>query len=50
MADKLHHTPAICKKDYINSKLIEFYKKSPDKFLTLFNNNINKKFINLLKK
>jgi len=47
---KLHHTPAICKKDYINSNLIEFYKKTPDKFLKFFNRNITKKFIEFLKK
>ena len=50
VANKLHHTPAICKKDYINSKLIDFYKNTPEKFLTFFNRNINKKFIDFLKK
>ena len=38
------------KKDYINSKLIDFYKNTPEKFLTFFNRNINKKFIDFLKK
>ena len=50
VANKLHHTPAICKKDYINFKLIDFYKNTPDKFMTFFNRNINRKFIDFLKK
>uniref|UniRef100_A0A6C0CY05 DNA topoisomerase n=1 Tax=viral metagenome TaxID=1070528 RepID=A0A6C0CY05_9ZZZZ len=50
VADKLHHTPTICKKDYLNKKLLEFYKKNPKKFKDYFNKDINKKFIQFLKK
>ena len=50
VANKLHHTPAICKKDYLNNKLIEFYKNDPNKFKKYFDKDINKQFIQFLKK
>ena len=50
VADKLHHTPTICKKDYLNKNLLEFYKKNPKKFKNYFDKDINKKFIDFLKK
>jgi len=50
VAKKLHHTPTICKKDYLNKKLLDFYKKNPKKFKKYFDKNINKKFIDFLKK
>ena len=50
VSDKLHHTPSICKKDYLNSKLLEFYKKNPKKFKKYFDKEPNKKFIEFLKK
>lgn len=50
VANKLHHTPTICKKDYLNKKLLDFYKKNPKKFKTYFDKDINNKFIQFLKK
>ena len=49
VADKLHHTPEVCKKNYIFTELIEFYKKDKTKFNKYFSNNINKKFTMFLK-
>jgi len=49
VADKLHHTPEVCKKNYIFTELIEFYKKDKTKFTRYFNNNINKQFTKFLK-
>jgi len=50
VAKKLHHTPSICKKDYINSKLIDFYNNNPKKYSKYFETNIEKQFIEFLKK
>lgn len=36
VAFKLHHTPSICKKNYLNPKLIEFYNDYPDEFIEYF--------------
>lgn len=36
VAFKLHHTPSICKKNYLNPKLMEFYNDYPDEFLQFF--------------
>ena len=49
VADKLHHTPEVCKKNYIFSELIEFYKKDQGKFNKYFRKNINKQFTRFLK-
>lgn len=49
VAEKLHHTPEVCKKNYIFTELIEFYKKDKIKFTRYFNNNINKQFTKFLK-
>ena len=49
VSDKLHHTPEVCKKNYIFTELIEFYKKDKIKFKKYFKNNINKQFTNFLK-
>ena len=49
VADKLHHTPDVCKKNYIFTELIEFYKKDKKKFIKYFKNNINKQFTKFLK-
>ena len=50
VSDKLHHTPEVCKKNYIFTELIEFYKKDKTKFKNYFNNNnINKQFTKFLK-
>ena len=38
VAKKLHHTPAICKKNYLDSKLIKFYEDDPEKFIKYFKN------------
>ena len=49
VSEKLHHTPEVCKKNYIFTELIEFYKKDKTKFNKYFSNNINKKFTMFLK-
>ena len=49
VADKLHHTPEVCKKNYLFTELIEYYKKDNTKFKKYFSNNINKKFTLFLK-
>jgi len=49
VADKLHHTPDVCKKNYIFTELIEFYKNDKSKFNKYFSKNINKKFTLFLK-
>tara|TARA_B100000683_G_scaffold206064_1_gene199813 strand:+ start:898 stop:1863 length:966 start_codon:yes stop_codon:yes gene_type:complete len=36
VAFKLHHTASICKKNYLNPRLIEFYNDYPDEFLQFF--------------
>jgi len=50
VADKLHHTPEVCKKNYLFTELIEFYLKDKTKFLKFFRTNINKQFTLFLKK
>jgi DNA topoisomerase I len=50
VANSLHHTPAICKNNYLDSKLIIFYEKNKHKFITYFKNkNINSEYTNFLK-
>ena len=49
VAGKLHHTPEVCKKNYIFTELIEFYKKDKTTFNSYFRNNINKQFTQFLK-
>jgi DNA topoisomerase-1 len=48
-AYKLHHTPAICKKNYLDSKLIKFYEKNQKKFLEYFKGDKNEKYYKFLK-
>ena len=36
VAFKLHHTSSICKKNYLDPKLIEFYNDYPDEFIEYF--------------
>lgn len=36
VAKKLHHTPAICKKNYIDSKLLKFYEDDKVTFINYF--------------
>ena len=48
VAEKLHHTSTICKKSYIDPKLVEFYEKNEKKFKTFFSGDINKKFTQFL--
>ena len=48
VANKLHHTPSICKKNYIDPKLVEFYAKDKTAFVKYFSNNIHKKFTTFL--
>lgn len=49
VSNKLHHTQSICKKNYLEPKLLDFYKNDPIKFQNYFKGNINQKFINFLK-
>lgn len=49
VANKLHHTPEVCKKNYIYTELIEFYKKDKIKFYKFFESNIHKSFTEFLK-
>ena len=49
VADKLHHTPEVCKKNYIFSELIDFYKEDKSKFNTFFKSNITGQFTKFLK-
>jgi len=50
VAKKLHHTPSICKSNYIDPKLVEFYENNPDKFCEYFKGNIDKRFTDFLMK
>ena len=50
VSKKLHHTPSICKKNYIDTNLINFFKSDPEKFKNYFATNTNEKFIKFLKK
>ena len=49
VAEKLHHTPEVCKKNYIFTELIEFYKRDKTKFKRYFKSNIHKRFTEFLK-
>ena len=49
-AHSLHHTPSISKKNYIFNELINAYLQQPNKFAIFFNKQIEKQFINFLKK
>jgi len=49
VAEKLHHTPEVCKKNYIFTELIEFYKRDKNKFTRYFKSNIHKRFTEFLK-
>lgn len=48
VAQKLHHTSAICKKNYIDPKLIEFYERNEKQFKKYFSGDINKRFTQFL--
>jgi DNA topoisomerase I len=48
VAQKLHHTSAICKKNYIDPKLIQFYERNEKKFKTYFRGDVNKRFTQFL--
>ncbi len=53
IAKKMHHTPSICKKNYINKELIDLYLNYNDKFRYYFYSNekpkISEDFIKFLK-
>ena len=44
VAKKLHHTPSICKSNYIDPKLVEKYERNPEKFCEYFKGDVNKRF------
>lgn len=48
VAQKLHHTSAICKKNYIDPKLIQFYERNEKRFKTYFRGDVNKRFTQFL--
>ena len=48
-AEKLHHTPAICKKSYIHNAVIDLYIDKPNKFITIFSKDVEKGFIKFTK-
>ena len=48
VAKKLHHTPSICKSNYIDPKLVEYYERDPEKFCEYFKGNIDKRFTDFL--
>ena len=48
VAQKLHHTSAICKKNYIDPKLIDFYERNEKRFKTYFRGDVNKRFAQFL--
>jgi DNA topoisomerase-1 len=39
IASKMHHTPGICKKNYINKELMDMYLEQNDRFRYYFKNN-----------
>ena len=53
VAHKMHHTPSICKKNYINKELMELYKDNNDRFRYYFHSKdkegISEDFIKFLK-
>ena len=53
VAQKMHHTPSICKKNYINKELLDMYVDSNDRFRYYFKSNdkasISEDFIRFLK-
>ena len=53
VASKMHHTPGICKKNYINNELIDMYKNNNEQFKRYFRSTtkeaISDEFINFLK-
>lgn len=48
-ANKLHHTSAICKKNYLDPKLINYYEKNKKKFINYFKGDENEKYYEFLK-
>ena len=48
VAKKLHHTPSICKSNYIDPKLVDFYANNPKQFCEYFKGDVNKKFTDFL--
>ena len=53
VASKMHHTPGICKKNYINKELMDMYKNQNERFRYYFRSNskedISDDFIKFLK-
>jgi DNA topoisomerase-1 len=50
VAKKLHHTPSICKSNYIDPKLVDYYENNPEKFYEYFKGNVDKRFTDFLMK
>ena len=51
VSEELHHTPSVCKKNYLDDNLIDFYKKDPNKFKSYFKGrNIDKNLTKFLMK
>ena len=49
VSESLHNTPAVCKSNYLDPKLITYYEKDPNLFINSFKSSINKKYISFLK-
>lgn len=50
VSSKLHNTPSVCKSNYLDPKLINFYENNPSQFINMFKNNHRNKYIIFLKK
>jgi DNA topoisomerase-1 len=48
-AFKLHHTPEICKKNYLDPKLIDLYENDKKKFINFFKGDRDDKYYKFLK-
>jgi len=50
VADKLHNTSSVCKQNYLDPKLIQFYELNSKDFIQYFQKNITQKYISFLKR
>ena len=52
VAERLHNTPAVCRSNYLDPELLNFYKNDPDQFRSYFNykttNSLYNKYIYFL--
>ena len=50
VSNMLHNTTSVCKQNYLDPKLIQFYESKSEDFIQYFKNNISNKYIAFLKK